>query len=157
MRIIAAALIFLISTNGHAADFGKALVRVEHFGSDSIGKQIAYKLREEIAKSALMGLKGDDDQVYLLAIWIASLDSDGGDAISNNVSAFSVTWTIHRFDSGDDVFMGSSVQITGENKIGATVSDLAAETYEHVVKARTQQREWFDEMMERDKKSAAKK
>lgn len=55
---ILAAVLFWSAVD--AAEAIKPRVRVDQWGSDSIGKRVAYQLREEIAKSAQMDLAEDD-------------------------------------------------------------------------------------------------
>lgn len=133
---ILATLVFWSAAD--AAEPIKPRVRVEHSGSDSIGKQVTYQLREEIAKSAQMDL-ADDDGGYLLSVSVVSVDSDNREA-GNDASALSLVWAFKPFNSeGEEIYLSSAVRVLGSDMVTRAVGDLVATTHEYFMQAQRMQ------------------
>lgn len=127
MRQIFLALFLALTALVARAETVKMPVHVETTAEDTIGRQLAYQLRESIRSSGGLELVDTKDDA-IIRIKIVTLDPDTNG--SGYRTIYSLVWTIKQLDSGADIFWNNSVGICGQSRVSSCASDMAARTDE---------------------------
>jgi hypothetical protein len=124
-------VVLLLASHVHAQE--PILVYVLHSGSDQVGGQLAYEVREAIRRSA--GYQLGTQEKYLLSLNIVSLDIDRGSGRSmGNWSAVAVTYCMYNYQpykAGDPqtwlpIYLTTSVHTVGQNRTEETAKNIMA-------------------------------
>jgi hypothetical protein len=110
-------------SSGAAAQENRLGVYVNHSGSDRIGVQIAYRLREELAKSARFKSSLSADDAFYVASFI-TMNPDN-EEIRSNYSVYSISLTIYN-KTGFNYYVTSYVGTCGSSKINECAGNLIA-------------------------------
>ena len=111
----------------------KYAVFVSHSGEDTVGKQLAYAVREELRKSA--GYSAGSERESPWEIGLVSLDPDRSSGQPGNWSAVAVTFTMRNllpYKAGSPqtwlpIFLSSGIHIVGSSRVEEKARSLVAE------------------------------
>jgi hypothetical protein len=129
-----------------AAQDGKVSLSVSHSGKDSIGKQLAFAVREAIRSSAGYKLVGRDDAG--MEVLLVTLDPETSGQASSNWTFVAVTVVMTNFlpyEKGNPqtwypIYMTSVAMTVGSNRINEQARSILATVDEALEKYRTEVR-----------------
>jgi hypothetical protein len=126
-------LLCALSISPSYSEESKIAVSVSHSGSDPVGLQLAYSLKEAIRGSNGYRLESDEDS--LIQVHIVSIDPDDRNNLQGNSTAAAITLAMRNWiplKKGDPqtwlpIFLTSSIRICGANRVNSTASSILAE------------------------------
>jgi hypothetical protein len=125
-------VLLLLASHVHAQDPIRVLV--SHSGSDAVGGQLAYEVREVIRRSA--GYQLGTEEGYALRISLVSLDTEENQSgYKGNRSAVSVAYSMYNYQpykAGDPqtwrpIHLSHAVHIVGTQRTEETAKDIIAD------------------------------
>ena len=131
--ISAAVLVTVLSVSMASAQTGsRYAVFVSHSGEDSVGRQLAYAVREELRRSA--GYSAGDERESPWTIALVSLDMDGSSSQRGNRSAVAVTFTMRNllpYKAGSPqtwlpIYLSSSLYFVGSARVEEQAKSVVA-------------------------------
>lgn len=116
----------------------KISVSVMHSGSDMVGPQLAFAVREAIRRSAAYELKVDSDALF--SVRLVTIDPDRGTSRAGNWAVASVTFTMRNWlplDKTDPqtwypIYLSSSVVTAGTKAVDDSARGIVAQLDEAV-------------------------
>jgi hypothetical protein len=120
MRIAPALVLMLVSVLAHGAD-AKYQISVNHIGEDGLGRQLAYRIKEEVRKSATLDLvPGDDDAYFSLDIRTMAPNKDPDPMWT----IYSLTYTVRDPRTGNWTHWNATLSYAGKDRIIDAASDV---------------------------------
>lgn len=107
-------------------------VVVTHTGDDRVGRSLVFELREAINSSSQMELAEAANTLGGVVISLVTLDPDDQQGLSGTSTIYSATWTFFLSSGRNTIqlYLSSSVGVSGSDRIRSTARDLAATTDE---------------------------
>lgn len=116
---LAAALFLTLCGNAAQAE-GRIKVGVRATGDDSIGRQFAFHVRDQIGRSGMFV----EDKAGVLRVLLVTLDPDTGGPVSGTRTIYSYTIVIAGGEDRLDSYLTSGVGICGASRVQSCASDL---------------------------------
>ena len=132
--VSAVVLATVLSVSMASAQIGsRYTVFVSHSGEDSVGRKLAYAVREELRRSA--GYSAGDERESPWLIEMVSLDTDGGGSLAGSRSAVAVTFTMRNllpYKAGSPqtwlpIYLSSSLYLVGSARVEEQAKSMVAE------------------------------
>ncbi len=108
---------------------------VHSTAEDTVGRQLAFELREAVRRSAAMSLadRSQDGRIYVRLVTMDPDSSSGG----ASRTIYSAVWTMQTFhDTPVEMFLTSYVGTCGRQRVASCAQGLAAITDEQVTDLR---------------------
>lgn len=98
---------------------GKWKVAVVHSGSDMLGEQLAYKVKERMNKSSLFDLVSEDNAT--LIVKLATIDIPCNNVKPNSLSGYSMIFIAPISNEGSTLFLNDDLGYFGTLRMEQTV------------------------------------
>jgi hypothetical protein len=117
---------------GVRAQDAAMVVSVEHTGSDLIGEQLVFQIREKIRESTSMCLSRPDEPSFIV-LSLITIDSDSDKTAYS--TTYSATWLLDSASEPFAYYITSQVRYCGANRVEICAMSLVANTDKNIMQA----------------------